>query len=351
MRDLQAGPQWNVSSDDAGAIAEAYGQAVMGMPAALGGATNGVVRLTTGHGEVIVRVQRPWTTPARIESVHRVQEYLRRRGLPLPAILRTLTGATWTLLHDRVVEVTEYVPNDGPADSWERMEVAIALLGLLHTALAELSPSMLVPPAYSSYAVPETALRMLQETEAAFKAESGREGYAAAAAVRAATYDLVRSLGAERAAYARSLPTMPIHGDYGADNVLMRGGEVAAILDFDFMAMRERIFELAYTLYWTLDRLHTPEAAETFDESGLRRAATLLRRYGQTAPKLTQAEIAALPFEMARVPLYPIVEAGYTAGLAYAPWPVAQTLAFARHIPVARRLIAEAARLSETLMP
>jgi hypothetical protein len=52
---------------------------------------------------------------------------------------------------------------------------------------------------------------------------------------------------------------------------------------------------------------------------------------------------------MARVPLYPIVEAGYTAHVPYTSGPVAQTLAFARHVPVACWLVSEAARVRRTL--
>ena len=269
----------------------------------------------------------------------------------MPEVLRASGGATWSLLGDRLVEVAAYVPSDGPADTWERMEAAAALLGPLHAALASLSPSSLVPPAYSGHATPQRALQMLGVTEQAFHTNHTQEGYAESAVARAATYDLLRTLAGERSRYAPSLPTQLIHGDYGADNVLMRRDEVAAILDFDLMAHRERIAELAYTLYWSLDRLRDPSAAYTIGEPDLRRAATLLRRYATASPPLLQAEIEALPFEMARVPLYPIVEAGYAATTPYLPGAVERTLAFARHIPISRWLIREAARISRILAP
>jgi homoserine kinase type II len=173
--------------------------------------------------------------------------------------------------------------------------------------------------------------------------------YAAAAPVRSATYDLVRGLVTERERYESSLPFTIVHGDYGTDNVLMCGGTVVAILDFDFMAYRERVFELAYALYWTLDRLHVPAEGAPYSDSALKRAAGLLRRYATTATPLTDGEIEVLPFEMARVPLYPIVEAGYTTDAPYTSGPLAQTLAFARHVPVARWLVSEAVQVRRTL--
>src|SRR5436305_13977741 len=98
-----------------------------------------------------------------------------------------------------------YVPHDGPADTWQRMEVTFALLGRLHTALAGLSPSDLIAPPYSSYAAPRTALMMLQETERTFRTFREQEGYAAAAAVRSTTHDLVCGLVMERERYESSL--------------------------------------------------------------------------------------------------------------------------------------------------
>lgn len=351
MDNIRTGPKWAVSWHDLHAITAAYGLTATGDPQALGGATNGVVRLGTDCGEVVVRVHRPWTTPARIESIHAIQQRLWHHGLPVLEVLRTPGGATWSLLGDRLIEAAAYVPSDGPADTWERMEAAAALLGPLHSALASLSPSSLVPPAYSGHATPQQALRMLGETEQAFHTDRTKEGYAEAAAARAATYELMHTLAGEWARYAPLLPTQLVHGDYGADNVLLRQGAIAAILDFDLMANRERIAELAYTLYWSLDRLRDPSAADTIGEPDLRRAAAMLRRYAMASPPLLLAEFEALPFEMARVPLYPIAEAGYAARVPYLPSAVAQTVALARHIPISGWLIHEAARISQTLTP
>ena len=59
--------------------------------------------------------------------------------------------------------------------------------------------------------------------------------------------------------WPRAAPGLPgagsIHGDYGGGNVLFRRGHVVAVVDFDFLAIRERVYDLAYCLYWMLVRL------------------------------------------------------------------------------------------------
>ncbi len=344
--DLVIGRQWCLNPEDITLIAADYGLVILDEEVQLlGGATNGVARVASNKGEVVVRVHRPWTTPARLSSVHRIQGQLREDSLPIPAILRTHTGSTWSRLYNRLVEVTQYVPNHGEADTWERMEVAFAMLGRAHNSLARLSRLDIVPPPYSSYMTPQTALGMIEKTEPIFRSFKTHEGYYDAAAVRSTTYDLMRRLAAERERYESSLPSCIIHGDYGTGNVLIRDSEVVAILDFDFMAYRERIFDLAYSLYWTLDRLRDSTAKAPFSDSELARAAGLLREYSSTATSLTDTEIDALPFEMARVPLYPVVEAGYTAGVPYAADPVAHTLSFAYHLPIAVALASESVQV------
>lgn len=72
------------------------------------------------------------------------------------------------------------------------------------------------------------------------------------------------------------------------------------------------------------------------------RLAGLVADYEATAPTPpSSTEIAALPFEMARVPLYPVADAGYLAAA------VAQTRAVARHLPRASWLVAHADRLHD----
>jgi len=312
------------------------------------GAVNGVARLATDAGEVVVRVHRPWTTAARLEAVHAVCASLRAAGLPLPRILRVRDGTTSTWLADRLVEVAEYVPHTHTADTWGRGAAAFAMLARLHAALDTLPPG-LVPPPYSSYATPDEAVAMLDETETAFTALVTHPRYAEAAAVRGTARALLLHLAAARREYEAQLPRGLAHGDYGGDNVLLGGDRVVALLDFDFLGERERLADLAYALYWALDRYGFAFPAMPTDVA-LAHAAGLLAQYEHhTARPLTPAERAALPLELARVPLYWVAEAGYLPADAAHAGPLDQTLRFARHVSRATQIVAAAERVAQLL--
>ncbi len=75
-----------------------------------------------------------------------------------------------------------------------------------------------------------------------------------------------------------------------------------------------------------------------------------MRNYEATAHQpLNAAERAALPFEMARVPLYPIAEAGYLAAAGDTMDAIAQTRFAGRHLPRAQWLVDNADRVHERL--
>lgn len=98
-----------------------------------------------------------------------------------------------------------------------------------------------------------------------------------------------------------------------------------------------------------LRRAQSPAEPPTAAE--LAQLAGLVADYEATAPTpLDPAEIAALPFEMARVPLYPVAEAGYVASAGDGSGAIAQTRAVARQLPRSSWLVTNAARLHDALL-
>lgn len=156
-----------------------------------------------------------------------------------------------------------------------------------------------------------------------------------AAAARAHAAELLRRLRAARRTYENALPCGLIHGDFVGRNVPLAEGRVIAILDFDRLAVRDRVWDVAYTLMAVLSRLLPDWRAARGDgltEGALSAVATLLAGYDAASGwPLTAAERRALPFEMARAPLYPIATADEDA--------VGETLRFAPHLPVATWLV------------
>ncbi len=318
-RTVPVGPRMLPTAADLAHIAEEYGLALSAeRTRPLGGAVNGVVAASTGRGEVLVRVHRPWTTPERLEFVHDVMAQLRALGLPVPRVISRPGGRSWTRVRDRLVEVVEYVPHDRTVGSWGEVGDAFGLLGRLHSSLALLDVEV-VPAPVSSYADPVEAIRMLDETETEFRSRPGHPDYDRALSARNRAREVLGRLAEHWHGVGRRLPRGLVHGDYGPGNLLVRGSRIAAVVDFDFADERERAFDVAYGLYFALDRLGD------FDRTALAREP--LWRYAEAvAPSVTEAELESLPYEMARVPLYWIAEAGYL------PDPVGQTLEWEPHV-------------------
>lgn len=104
---------------------------------------------------------------------------------------------------------------------------------------------------------------------------------------------MLRRLEAARAAYGAAAPPHPIHGDLLGNNMLLADGRVVAILDFDRLAVRPRVYDIAYSST-ALPARATPDGVRTVD-SGM---ATWHGWPGCSAgtPR--------------RAPLYPVVAAG-----------------------------------------
>ena len=54
-----------------------------------------------------------------------------------------------------------------------------------------------------------------------------------------------------------NLPWMTVHGDFHFWNVLYRADQIAAVVDFDFVQERERIFDIAYAMQNVVSHLRT----------------------------------------------------------------------------------------------
>src|SRR5262249_24801968 len=108
-------------------------------------------------------------------------------------------------------------------------------------------------------------------------------------------------VAAGEAGLAAGLPRQLTHGDFWDDNVFFRGEDPVFVADFGFLAERARLDDLALTLYY---------ADTEFGLTGADRSAALrplVRAYtGGLGSPLTQAEREALPWAIARQPLWGI---------------------------------------------
>lgn len=358
FEDLKVGPQWGVTLDDVRAIASAYGWTVPDRDVRpLGGAVNGVARIRTGCGDVVMRVHRPWMTGERLDAVHAVQDDLRERGIPIPRVLTTRAGATWTTLpgqpgqHPRLVEAVEFVESDPDEISREHSNIAITTLARLHEAMASISPEHVPEPAYSAFADPPTALAMLDATDVDFSLAAYVPGYVAAVVVRKRSRNVLNAMLGQWTGLQPGLPRQLAHGDLQFGNILVRNTRVVAVLDFDYMAERSRVFDLAYSLYHGLTRLRGAPTGDGLSSAERQMLIDKLSLYtASTRLPLRAAELDVLPFEMAAVGLYPVAEAGYLIRDSNLEGAIAQTLSIERHLPLIESLLDESAAISHALV-
>jgi len=328
--EVPTGPKITLSDQDLAVIAQNYGLGAILDKKLLNGAVNTIVLLKTSQGAFVARAHRPWTTAERLESVHTVMQSLKDRGFPVPKVGRTLDDRTWIQIRDRLVELQEYIPHDACIDSWDLYMHSFEILAKMHEYLLTLHVDHLFPPLVSTYVTPEQALKMLEDTDAICVEKARELGAEDALHIRQQARDILEALDREWKGYADRLPRQVVHGDYGWSNVLVKGGRIVGIIDFDFMAERERVFEVAYSLYWAFDRLE----GDNWQNGFFPRVGRLVDRYNYLSRwPLLDVEISVLPYEMARVPLYWIAEAGYT------PDPIGQIMLYSRHLPKARKLL------------
>ncbi|HZU17613.1 MAG TPA: hypothetical protein VFD01_13570 [Candidatus Dormibacteraeota bacterium] len=268
----------------------------------LGGAYNLNLLVRSRSGRQVVRVHRPWVSLERVMALQQTRERLAAAGLPVARPL-----AAPLRFEGRVVEVEEFIAHDRVVDAWSRAESAFALLGRLHDALRRLTPSPLLLPAVSHAGGPFYVLAWLGRMERALlHAPDDQEVRMGRAACRE-TRRLLGRFAAWWRQHVAWLPRQPIHGDFGWADVVFREGAVAAVLDFDFLARRERAFELARSLWTLLRRLAPGVPPARYPWGRLRR---LLAAYdASTERPLQSVELAALPYELARMPLTWVAEA------------------------------------------
>ncbi|WP_447034662.1 phosphotransferase [Streptomyces sp. DSM 118878] len=176
-------------------------------------------------------------------------EWARRSGIPVPAVRRTVTGDVIASAGGLSVSVAQYVADAQTAEgalSGGRWAAVGDVVGCLHRALAD-------HPAGPAHPVParkvcdvERAGRRLQALLARWAdTPPPPAGFAAWCARTAA-----RRLAAlpQVAAGLQGMPgTMTaqiVHGDLASPNLLLRGEEVAALIDFRSPGARSAAWEL-----------------------------------------------------------------------------------------------------------
>ena len=299
----------------------------------LGGSSNLNLLLEDAGRRYVARVHRPWVTSSRLADVQAVRRELARGGVPCALPLETRGGDTWIVVEDRLVEVEPYVEHDANMDSWQRLEVALPLLGRTHELMRplEVSEDGRHPPAANHVAASEALAWTSRGTNRIRKWHPSPSEQRLADA----SEELARLLAhAERESV--QLPRHLVHGDFWDNNVLFHKGRVVLVADLDFMGERLRIDDLALVLYYANSTFwDDPLSADR-----MRKLRGLVDAYDSgLTDHLTTAERAALPLALARTPLCFVgmvasvdTEVGAKRLAAEICWDVAWALALVRDL-------------------
>ena len=262
----------------------------------------------TGRGTFLLRARHGEEFGARVEYLHSLIDYLCDHGFPAAEVMRTRDGSSWTTWGDRIVEIHGFIPHDpGVHRDWRRMNAAATALGDLHRMLGRAALGKTpVPPEMRNDVTPEQTWTLLDDAEATLEHLYARpdERTEQAIAICRRAREVLEPMLHDYPRIIGNLPWMTIHGDFHFWNVLYRADQIAAVVDYDFVQERERLFDIAYALQNVIDHLRNVHGASLRGWADLKwaNARMWVDHYDESAPlPLTEAERQWLPKEILRI--------------------------------------------------
>ena len=262
----------------------------------------------TGRGTYLLRARHGEEYGARVEYLHYIIDHLHTNGFPSAPVMRARDGKSWTTWGERIVEIHGFVKHDsGIHRDWQRMYAAATALGDLHRILARATVGKTpVPPEMRNDISPEQAWTLLDEGEATLGSLYARPDARTQEAIEICrrAREVLEPMLRDYSRIIGSLPWMTVHGDFHFWNVLYRADQIAAVVDYDFVQERERIFDIAYALQNVVSHLRNVHGSRLRNWSDLKWGNIRLwvDHYDESAPRiLTKQERQWLPMEILRI--------------------------------------------------
>jgi Ser/Thr protein kinase RdoA (MazF antagonist) len=261
----------------------------------------------TGRGTFLLRARHGEEFGERVEYLHEIITYLNSHGFPAAEVMRSRTGKSWTTWGERIVEIHRFIPHDpGIHRDWRRMNAAATALGDLHRLLADATAGKTpVPPEMRNDVSPEQCWTLLDDAEAtlwdSFRDDPRR---VEAANVCQRARKLLEPLLRDYPRIIGNLPWVTVHGDFHFWNVLYRADQIAAVVDYDFVQERERIFDIAYALQNVINHLRQVHSSPLYhwEDLSWNNVRLWVDLYDEASHlPLTAAERRWLPKEILRI--------------------------------------------------
>jgi Ser/Thr protein kinase RdoA (MazF antagonist) len=259
---------------------------------ALEGSQGGLLRpvIEIDRQRWVLRRQAPDLTQSDALFRHSYMRHMSSVGLPIPALRSLPDGHTWGLADDALYELQQYLPGETYAtddpQARGRLASAAETLGALHQASVEFAwQPHIWPEERSAAALAQAYTQLIRQ--AGTEAGASRIGAGLLRVAEACDKRIAE------AAYALTLgrpgpPQLHIHGDYQPHHLAFNGERVVAIYDFDAARWEQRIYELAYALFFfsglRWDAATTLSPALVDDGLDILRAHSFLSAYGHEAP-------------------------------------------------------------------
>jgi Ser/Thr protein kinase RdoA (MazF antagonist)/GNAT superfamily N-acetyltransferase len=268
----------------------------------LGGSSN--LNLLVGSGEhgFVIRVYRPYVTTYRLAAIQRVRDQLTKAGVPSGGLLQTLDGSRWMEFEGRLVEVEQHVAHNASMDSWDHLFAGLPILARLHDVMRTVEvPTTERDPAFANYI---GSRDVVDQTRAGVSRMRSWDLSTDEANTARNAENLAKAVWSYERLFIDELPTQLVHGDFWDNNILFLNETPVFVTDFDYMGHRPRVDDLARTLFFTCMAFFELPVSDEL----LRRLRGLVDAYdaNAAAARLTQLEREALPFAIARQPLWSI---------------------------------------------
>ncbi|MGI8870744.1 MAG: phosphotransferase enzyme family protein [Mycobacteriales bacterium] len=280
-------------------VAERYGLGACATWVDLGGSWTTNLRLDLAERVLVARIHQGSTPPERLAAVQAAREAVATAGIPTVTPIRVADGSGFVALSSgRLVELEPFLTWDTRMNTSALITRGHGVLAAMHDALRSADlPSAAGTVRYANYIDSMGAL------DASRRGVARIRGWGDAKLSDFADVALthVESVAELESALRDRQLTQIVHGDFWDNNVLFRGTELVAVIDFDFMARRPRVDDLALTAYFLF--LQPGRGLPTRDD------AAMLRRFTDAydavaGVPLAIDERAALPLAIARQPAW-----------------------------------------------